>query len=436
MAIDLHGWVFWLSSSLLFACCLIVGSCYAKHRARAYDLAEQLRRSRVALKRARAQLRARIERQKLTLRASNDVIFYWNARSGLLRWSASGGRFFGMPPRPINAWRLLQRCIDPRDRQRVQYELQRFLAGGEAVWENEFTLKVRGKTRIPVRVRGIVVRDAAGKPRKMVGAVCDMTDARAARDAARALARAARLATIGEITAGITHEVNQPLGAILNNAETGLFLLQRKRPSITLLRAILEDIRKDDLRASQVVRRTRLLLQNRAMVREPVNLNKVLTEAVDLLWMQARRRGIALRFSPGAIPSIEGDAVHLQQVIINLIGNALDATEVDITGSKQVEVLSQFREGNIRVSVRDTGCGIASEHLEAIFESFHSGKAEGLGIGLSIARAIVKAHGGLIFAENNKHGPGATVAFELPVPVDASTVSLSQETLRVRQAAD
>jgi signal transduction histidine kinase len=128
--------------------------------------------------------------------------------------------------------------------------------------------------------------------------------------------------------------------------------------------------------------------------------------------------------------------VHLQQVIINLIGNALDATEVDITGSKRVEVLSRCMDGNIRVSVRDTGCGIPSEHLETIFESFHSGKAEGLGIGLSIARAIVKAHGGHIFAENNQHGPGATVSLDLPVTVDASTVPLLPETLRVRHAAD
>jgi two-component system sensor kinase FixL len=435
MAIDLHGWVFWLASSVLFACSLILGHRYAQHRARARDLSEQLRRSRLALKRARVQLRARIERQKLTLRASNDVIFYWNANSDLLRWSANGGRFFDAPPRPRNAWRLLQRCVDKRERERVLHELQRFMAGGEAVWENEFTLRGRGRTRVPVRVRGILIRDAAGKPRKMVGALSDMTDARAAKDAARALARAARLATIGEITAGITHEVNQPLGAILNNAETGLFLLQRKRPSISMLKAILEDIRKDDLRASQVVRRTRALLQNREMVREQVNLNKVLAEAVDLLWMQARRRAITLTLSPGSIPSITGDAVHLQQVIINLIGNALDATEVDIAGSKRVEVLSQYVDGGIRVSVRDTGCGIAPEHLESIFDSFHSGKAEGLGIGLSIARAIVRAHGGHIFAENNQHGPGATVSFELPV-VDASTAQFPPETLLVRQAAD
>ncbi|MFC4313683.1 nitrogen regulation protein NR(II) [Steroidobacter flavus] len=436
MAIDLHGWEVWLVSSVILACGLFVARLAAKHRQRARVLAGRLRQSRLALKRARAQLRARTERQKLTLRASNDVILYWNAHSGLVRWSANGQRFFGAPPRPTNVWRLLQRCVDEQDRERVRHELQRFLAGREAVWEHEFTLQVPNGTRVPVRVRAVLVREASGKPRKMVGALSDMTDSWAARDAARALARAARLATIGEVTAGITHEVTQPLGAILNNAETGLFLLQQKRPPLETIRTILEDIRNDDLRASQVVRRTRALLQNRAMVREPVNLNKVLAEAVDLLWMQARRRGIELSLSQGSIPSISADSVHLQQVIINLIGNALDATEVDITGTKRVDVLSDHTDGCVRVSVRDSGCGIAPEHLETIFESFHSGKADGLGLGLSIARAIVKAHGGRIFAENNQHGPGATVSFEIPEPVDAATPFSSAPIRWVRQAAD
>jgi PAS domain S-box-containing protein len=374
------------------------------------------------LQRARALLRARKERQKLALRASSDVIFYWNAHSGLLRWSANGGRFFGPSPRSCSARRLLHRCVDERDRQRVLLDLRRFIACADPVWESEFTLKGRDDTRRPVRVRGVLIRDASGKPRKMVGAVSDMTDAYAAKDAARALARAARLATIGEITVGITHEVTQPLGAILNNAETGLFLLQKKRPPLATLRAILEDIRNDDLRASQVVRRTRALLQNRDMLREQVNLNKVLAEAVDLLWLQARHRGIALVLSPGVIPSVSADSVHLQQVIINLIGNALDATEVSVAGIRRIEVSSRYAEGSVRVSVQDSGCGIPPEQLENIFESFHSSKAEGLGLGLSIARAIVRAHGGCIFAENNKHGPGATVSFEIPVLVDASTL--------------
>ncbi|WP_129777991.1 sensor histidine kinase [Peristeroidobacter soli] len=423
MAIDFQGWALCSGCLLILACSSSV-------------FAHRLRRSRLALTRAQARLRARTERHKLTLRACNDVILCWNVRSGRVRCSANGQRYFGTPPRPTDAWRLLQRCVDEQDRERVRRELQRFLAGNGDVWENEFTLQGPDSARVPVRVRGVLVREPSGEPRKMVVALSDMTDAWAARDAARALARAARLATIGEVTAGITHEVTQPLGAILNNAETGLFLLQKKRPPLATIRTILEDIRNDDLRASQVVRRTRALLQNREMVREPVNLNAVLAEAVDLLWMQARRRGIKLSLLPGDIPSISADPVHLQQVIINLIGNALDATEVDVTGARRVDVLSDHVDGRVRVSVRDSGCGIAPEHLETIFESFHSGKANGLGLGLSIARAIVKAHGGRIFAENNLHGPGATVCFEIPEPVDASTPLFSSPTLLVRQAAD
>ena len=422
MAIDLHGWVFGVAGVLYVAGTLILIRLVNKHLASLQILSRRLRQRQAALKRARVRLRASRERLKLTRRASDDAIFHWNVGSGRLRWSANGERLLGAASQPCNAWRLLQRRVDENDRERVCRGLRCFLAGDEAAWESEFIFIRADRARVPVRVKVALARDASGKPRRMAGALSDMTDARAAKDAARALVRAARLATIGEITAGITHEVAQPLGAILNNVETALFLLEKKRPALGAVKAILEDIRHDDLRASQVVRRTRALLQNRDMLREQVNLNKVLAEAVDLLWLQASRRGVALAFSPGAVPSISADAVHLQQVVINLIGNALDAAEVGVTGIRRVEVLSRYVEGSVRVSVRDSGCGIATEHIESIFESFHSSKAEGLGMGLSIARAIVSAHGGCIFAENNKHGPGATVSFEIPVLVDASTL--------------
>lgn len=421
MAIDFQGWIFGLAGLLFVVYSLIQILHGAKQRARVRVLSEQLGRSRMTLKRVQAQLRARTQRQKLTLRASNDTIFYWNARTGLLRWSANGGRFFGTAPRTRNARRVIQQCVENSDRKRVLRDLQRFLRGGEAVWQAELTLQGPEHARVPVRVKGILVRDASGRPRKMIGALSDMTDAYAAKDAARALARAARLATVGEIAATITHEVSQPLGAILNNAETALFLIRKKRASLDTLREILEDIRNDDLRASKVVRRTRALLQNREMIHEQVNLNKVLAEAVDLVWLQASRRGIALVVSEGSVPSISADAVHLQQVMLNLIGNALDAAEVSITGIKRVDVFSYHAANSVGVSVRDSGSGIPPTHLDSIFESFHTSKDGGLGLGLSISRAIVLAHGGRIFAENNKQAPGATVSFEIPVPVETST---------------
>jgi two-component system sensor kinase FixL len=394
---------------------------------RLHALCARVARTRAGLKRIKAQLRARTERHKLTLRAINDVIFYWNVRANVLRWSANGRRCRGWELRSCRPWPLLTRSLDERDRDRVLQDLHAFMQRNESVWRSEFTVKGCDGVPIPISVRGILERDAAGKPWRMIGAITDMTDARAAKESARALARAARLAAIGEITASITHQVNQPLAAILNNAETGLLLSRRKQESPGMLREILEDIRSDALRASEIVRRTRALLQDREMVRERVSVNKLVTDAVDLLWLQARRRGVALSATPGGVPMIHGDPVHLQQVVINLIANALDATEPGVDTARRVEVSTAHHSGKVTVRVADTGCGIAPTQLEAIFESFNTGKADGLGIGLSIARSIVSAHGGRIFAENNRFGPGATVSFELPIAVDSSTHSRSPE---------
>lgn len=410
------------------ACSLLLVRMKAEHGARIHALRLSLGRVRTTCRRTQAQLRARTERYKLTLRASNDVIFYWNVRANVLRWSANGRRCFGWAPRSCRAWPLLERCLDERDRDRVLGDLRAFMKRGKAVWRSEFTLKGRGGTLIPVRVRAILKRDKAGQPWRMIGAITDLSDARVARESARALARAARLATVGEITASITHEVNQPLAAILNNAETGLLLLQRKQLSSPMLFEVLEDIRNDARRASEVVRHTRSLLQDRELVRETVNVNKIVRCVVDLLWIQAQRRGITLSTSLGSIPPLRADEVHLQQVVINLISNALDATE--ICAVRHVEVSTAHHAGKAVVRVKDSGCGIPPAQLEAIFESFNTTKAEGLGIGLSIARSIVKAHGGRIFAENNKLGPGATVTFELPTVMDSTTHSQSPESQR------
>lgn len=412
-----YGWQKFLF--VISAGSLILARLNAEHSARIQMICKRLRRTRMTLKRVRAHLRATTERQKLALRATDDVIFSWDVRGNWLRWSANGARFFDPAPHPTKAWRRLWRCIDEDDRDRVRHDLRRFVTRDEVVWQNEFILKGRDDARVPVRVRGILVRDAQGKPRRMIGALSDMTSNRSAKESARALARAARLVAIGEITAAITHEVSQPLGAILNNAETALYLLQRQQASFETLGNILEDIRDDDLRAVEVVRRTRTLLQDKEMICGPVNLNEVVVHAVDALMLQAQRRGIALTLSASSIPPVYADAVHLQQVVINLIGNALDATEARVGGAKLVEVVTRHGDGKVAVRVRDTGCGIAPAQLEAIFDSFHTSKPEGLGLGLSIARAIIRAHGGRIFAENNQYGAGATVSFEVPAPVES-----------------
>jgi signal transduction histidine kinase len=407
---------------VIAACSLILVRIEVAHGARTDALSLSLGRTRATLLRTKSRLRVQTERHKVTIRVISDAIFYWDVRGDVLRWRANGRQRFGGASPSSKVWPLLDRCLDERDRHRVLQDLQGFMDRNEAVWRSEFTLKGRGGSAVAVSVRGILERDASGKPWRMTGAVTDMTDAKVAKESARALARAARLATVGEITASITHEVNQPLAAILNNAETGLLLLQRKQESADVFRAIVDDIRSDARRASEIVRRTRALLQDREMVREWVNVNKLVMESVDLLWLQAQRRGIALlNTSDSSIPLVHADEVHLQQVVLNLISNALDATEMNVGRAKRVEVSTTHYSGKVVVRVEDTGCGIAPAQLDTIFESFNTSKANGLGLGLSIARSIVKAHGGRIVAVNNRPGPGASVSFELPIAADVTT---------------
>jgi len=366
-----------------------------------------------SLSNARARLRDSIERQNLMLRATHDAVVWWNIRRDSMRWSVNARAYFGGLLHTSGGWQLWSACIDADDRARVLEELHQFLDSGARLWRSEFQIRRRDGVLVPVRCRGILVRDVGGQPWRMVAALRDITDTRRAEQSARALARSARLATIGEITATITHEVNQPLAAILNNTETALLLLKDGTDRPDTIREILEDIRADDLRASQIVRRTRALLQHKELVRERIDLNDVVSRAINLLSDRARRTGIRLTLSLGPLPPLNADALHLEQVVINIVNNALDAAAAG-PGRRQVDVFTCRCDSKVQVGVKDSGFGIPAADLERIFESFHTTKTEGLGLGLSLARAVVSMHGGRIFAENNKHGSGATVRVELP----------------------
>ncbi len=366
------------------------------------------------LRAGRARLRHSIERQNLILRTTNEAILYWNIPRDRLRWSAKARGYFGASHRASGAWQRWSDSIEDHDRERVLDDLRKFFAAGETRWQSEFHIARRDGVTVPIRSKGILIRDARGQPWRMAITLSNSADTRKAEDFFRALARSPRLATIGEITATITHEINQPLAAILNNAETALFLLQAGEGRPETIREILKDIRADDLRASQIVRSTRALLQDRELVRERIDLNDVVTRAVTVLSEAVRRRAIRLTVALAPVPRVRADALLLEQVIVNLVNNGLDAAASGSGGRQQVEVFTRCSDARVQVCVKDTGRGIPASDLERIFESFHTTKVEGLGLGLSLARAILRAHGGRIFAENNEFGFGACVCFELP----------------------
>jgi signal transduction histidine kinase len=228
------------------------------------------------------------------------------------------------------------------------------------------------------------------------------------------LAHASRLAVAGELTASIAHEINQPLGAVQTSADAADLILHSGQDRREDLLRIVTRIRHDISRASDVIRRLRALLARHEPERHAFDLGLAMTDAAMILRPEAERRKIALDARPAAMPClIAGDRTQIQQVLINLVLNAMDAMKDHPEHRHTIEVRLQRREKDLLLTVQDSGHGITHENLPKLFDSFFSTKQQGMGLGLSIARSIVEAHGGRIWAENREMG-GANFHVELP----------------------
>jgi signal transduction histidine kinase len=207
---------------------------------------------------------------------------------------------------------------------------------------------------------------------------------------------ASRLAIAGELTASIAHEIKQPLAAILSNTEAAEMVLQFDRDPRESLRPILADIRRDDLRASEVIRRLRALLARHEVEHSPTDLNAIVADACALLQGEAERRDVRIEKQQDSVAPIAGDRTQIQQVLINLIMNAMDAVAGVSGERRKIFVSVTSAEGYCTVRVRDLGEGIRTGELPKIFKSFYSSKRAGMGLGLSITRTIVESHGGFV----------------------------------------
>jgi signal transduction histidine kinase len=215
------------------------------------------------------------------------------------------------------------------------------------------------------------------------------------------LAHASRLAVAGELTASIAHEINQPLGAVQTSADAADLILQSGGDRRDDLLRIVTRIRRDNLRASDVIRRLRALLARHEPERKPFELNAAMNDVATILAPEARHRRVALDYRPESTPTVvTGDHTQIQQVFINLVLNAMDSVADMPEARRTVAVAVESGERGASITVRDHGHGIAPESLPKLFDSFFSTKQRGMGLGLSIARTIVEAHGGRIWAEN------------------------------------
>ncbi len=328
-----------------------------------------------------------------------DVNAGWEAITGRSRAEAIGRT-------PVETGMIAGGDAEGRFRQ--------FLESGKPLQDHEHALHTRdGSTRwLSLSTELLTLRD---EPCFVVVAK-DVTEPREAEEARQQLARTSRLALLGEMTASIAHEVNQPLGAILSNADAAEMLLELPVPPLDEVRRILADIRRDDLRASAVIKRVRAFIGRQEMVRVPLDLNAVLRETLRLARHDAHRRGVTLsdEFTAG-LPEVHADAVQVEQVVLNLLLNAMDAMRDTPVSTRRVVVRSSRKcRDTVAISVEDRGHGIPPGKLARVFDSFFTTRDDGMGLGLALARSIAEAHGGSLSAENNS-ASGATFHFILPL---------------------
>jgi signal transduction histidine kinase len=229
------------------------------------------------------------------------------------------------------------------------------------------------------------------------------------------LARAGRVTALGQLASALAHELSQPLGAILRNAEAAEIHLNSASPDLEELRAIVSDIRKDDRRAGDVIEQMRALIKRRTLQMNPLGLNELVQDVFSLVHSDALARHVALDCSvaPG-LPLVAGDRVHLSQVLLNLIMNGMDAMQTTPAISKRVLIEARPRgEGKVEVAVTDSGPGVPAEIIDKVFDPFYTTKSGGLGMGLPISRTIIEAHGGRLWAERAPAGRGLTFRFTL-----------------------
>ncbi len=235
----------------------------------------------------------------------------------------------------------------------------------------------------------------------------------AARTAQAQLAHVTRITTLGELTASIAHEINQPLAAIVTNGNAGTRWLAAEPPNLARAASTLERIVADAMRASEVVARIRALVRRAPSGKAPLDLNETVREAMDLARSEIDRSDVSVRLDlADGLPEISADKVQLQQVILNLVANAIDAIRAGAGGPRELLVETAPHEGGVLVAVHDSGVGLGRQDPARLFDPFYTTKAEGMGMGLAISRSIVEAHGGRIWAADAPHG--TVLRFTLP----------------------
>jgi PAS domain S-box-containing protein len=330
---------------------------------------------------------------------------------------------FGIAPDTRLDYAALVARVHPEDRAARDAAIRRALeTHGEYVMEHRVVLS-------DGQVRWIAGRGRAdfddGKPLRMRGVSRDCTAQKQADQETlllrQEIAHVGRVSMMGQLASALAHEINQPLGAILRNTEAAELFMENESPDLDEIRAILADIRKDDQRAGSVIDRMRALLKRHDLETRPLDVGELVGDVASLARADAAARQVKLDVDvAGGLPLVRGDRVHLQQVLLNLILNGMDALNGVSRQDRRVSVTARLDGAQtVEIAVSDTGHGIPADKLAHVFDPFFTTKPNGIGMGLPISRTIIEAHGGRLWAENN-NGGGAAFRFTLPIAEEAA----------------
>jgi len=356
-------------------------------------------------------------------RLSHTGSFGWGAGSGEIFWSEETFRMFGFDKAPSIKFATVMQRVHPDDRARVQRTIDCASSDGKD-FEHGYRLLMPDGAVKHVHATGHAVTDASGGV-EFVGAVTDVTARKQAEvelhEAQTNLAHVTRVTALGEMAASIAHEVNQPLAAVVTNAAACLRWLDREPANLKEARSTVQSIVKDGNRAGEVIQRVRALANKTADQKAPLRVNEVVNEVISLVQHDLLSHRVALRLELApALPPVLADRIQLQQVILNLVVNGIEAMQPVKDRPHELVIGTRQDESQVLVTVSDCGVGVAAENADRLFDAFFTTKSSGMGMGLSICRSIVDAHGGRLSASGNV-GPGATFQFTLPLHQEGST---------------
>jgi PAS domain S-box-containing protein len=349
--------------------------------------------------------------------------FAWRVAKNEITWSDQLYRIFEFDPQETVTLELIGTRVHPEDLTLLQDMIERASsAASDFQYEHRVLMPDHSVKYLHMIAHG--TRNEDGEL-EYIGAVQDVTNRRLSEEAlgkARSeVAHVARVMSLGALTASIAHEVNQPLSGIITNASTCMRMLDANPPNVDGARETVRRTIRDGHRASDVITRLRALFSRKDLVKESVDLNEVTREVIALALSELQHNSVIVKPElADELPSITGDRVQLQQVILNLLRNASDAMSSISDRPRQLLIRTEQDAEGVRLSVQDAGRGLEPESMNRLFEAFYTTKSNGMGMGLSVSRSIIENHHGRLWATPND-GPGATFSFSIPCGAKSGT---------------